>query len=138
MIAKIQSYALQGLEGVPVTVEADITKGLPSYDIVGLPDTAVKESKERVRSAVKNSALFFPNHKITVNLAPASVKKEGSAFDLPLAVSILTACGEIPEVGEDTVFIGELALNGDLRGISGVIPTVISARDKGYKKFILP
>ena len=138
MIAKIQSYALQGLEGVPVTVEADITKGLPSYDIVGLPDTAVKESKERVRSAVKNSALFFPNHKITVNLAPASVKKEGSAFDLPLAVSILTACGEIPEVGEDTVFIGELALNGDLRGISGVLPTVISARDKGYKKFILP
>jgi magnesium chelatase family protein len=138
MIAKIQSYALQGLEGVPVTVEADITKGLPSYDIVGLPDTAVKESKERVRSAVKNSALFFPNHKITVNLAPASVKKEGSAFDLPLAVSILTACGEISEVGEDTVFIGELALNGDLRGISGVLPTVISARDKGYKKFILP
>lgn len=138
MIAKIQSYALQGLEGVPVTVEADITKGLPSYDIVGLPDTAVKESKERVRSAVKNSALFFPNHKITVNLAPASVKKEGSAFDLPLAVSILTACGEIPEVGADTVFIGELALNGDLRGISGVLPTVISARDKGYKKFILP
>ena len=138
MIAKIQSYALQGLEGVPVTVEADITKGLPSYDIVGLPDTAVKESKERVRSAVKNSALFFPNHKITVNLAPASVKKEGSAFDLPLAVTILTACGEIPEVGEDTVFIGELALNGDLRGISGVLPTVISARDKGYKKFILP
>ncbi len=138
MIAKIQSYALHGLDGVSVTVEADVSKGLPSYDIVGLPDTAVKESKERVRSAVKNSALFFPNHKITVNLAPASLKKEGSAFDLPLAVSILTACGEIPEVGEDTVFIGELALNGDLRPVSGVLPIVISARDKGFKKFILP
>lgn len=138
MIARVQSYALQGLEGVPVTVEADITKGLPAYEIVGLPDTAVKESRERVRSALKNSALFFPSHKITVNLAPASVKKEGSSFDLPLAISILKACGEIPMEGEDIVFIGELALNGDLRSVSGILPTVISARDKGFTKFILP
>ena len=89
MIAKVQSYALIGLEGVAVTVEADVSKGIPSYEIVGLPDTAVKESKERVRSAVKNSALDFPAHKITVNLAPAYVNKAGSAVDLPLAVSII-------------------------------------------------
>ena len=87
MIAKVQSYALSGLEGVPVTVEADVSKGLPAYEMVGLPDAAVKESRERVRSAIKNSGLDFPLHKITVNLAPAYVKKEGSAFDLPVAIS---------------------------------------------------
>ena len=95
MIAKVQSYALSGLEGVCVTVEADISKGLPSYDMVGLPDAAVKESKERVRSAVKNSALEFPAHKITVNLAPAYVKKEGSVYDLPMAVAVLSATKQI-------------------------------------------
>ena len=91
MIAKVQSYALSGLEGVCVTVETDISKGLPSYEMVGLPDTAVKESKERVRSAIKNSGLDFPAHRVTVNFAPAYVKKEGSAFDLPIAVSLLLA-----------------------------------------------
>ena len=138
MIAKIQSYALSGLDGVAVTVEADINKGLPSYEIVGLPDTAVKESKERVRSAVKNSGLNFPAHKITVNLAPASVKKEGSAFDLPVAVSILKAYGELEAETDGYVFLGELALNGDLRPVTGVLPALISARDKGLTKFILP
>ena len=87
MIAKVQSYALSGLEGVAVTVETDISRGLPAYDMVGLPDVAVKESKERVKSAVRNSKLEFPAHRITVNFAPASVKKEGSAFDLPVAIS---------------------------------------------------
>ena len=138
MIAKVQSYALSGLDGVAVTVEADINKGLPSYEIVGLPDTAVKESKERVRSAVKNSGLSFPAHKITVNLAPASVKKEGSAFDLPVAVSILKAYGELEAETDGYAFLGELALNGDLRPVTGVLPALISARDKGLTKFILP
>ena len=138
MIAKVQSYALSGLDGVAVTVEADINKGLPSYEIVGLPDTAVKESKERVRSAVKNSGLSFPAHKITVNLAPASVKKEGSAFDLPVAVSVLKAYGEVEADTDGYVFLGELALNGDLRPVTGVLPALISARDKGLTKFILP
>ena len=138
MIAKVQSYALSGLEGVCVTVEADISKGLPSYEMVGLPDTAVKESKERVRSAIKNSGLEFPAHRITVNFAPAYVKKEGSAFDLPVAVSLLLAYGVLEaDVGE-YVFLGELALNGDLRPVSGVLPSIISARDKGFKKFIVP
>lgn len=138
MIAKVQSYALSGLDGVAVTVEADVSKGLPSYEIVGLPDAAVKESKERVRSAVKNSGLDFPAHKITVNLAPAYVKKEGSAFDLPLAVSILKAYGELAADTDGYTFLGELALNGDLRPVTGVLPSLISARDKGLTKFILP
>ncbi len=138
MLAKVQSYALSGLEGVCVTVETDISKGMPAYEMVGLPDTAVKESKERVRSAIKNSGLEFPSHKITVNFAPAYVKKEGSAFDLPVAVSLLLAYGELYAPVHEYVFLGELALNGDLRPVSGVLPSIISARDKGYRKFIVP
>ncbi len=138
MLAKVQSYALSGLEGVCVTVEADISKGMPSYEMVGLPDTAVKESKERVRSAIKNSGLEFPAHKITVNFAPAYVKKEGSSFDLPVAISLLLAYGVLYASVRDYVFLGELALNGDLRPVSGVLPSIISARDKGFKKFIVP
>ena len=138
MIAKVQSYALSGLEGVCVTVEADVSRGLPSYEMVGLPDAAVKESRERVRSAVKNSALEFPAHKITVNLAPAYVKKEGSAFDLPVAISLLLAEGSLQADADGIIFLGELALNGDLRPISGVLPSIISARDKGFTKFIVP
>ncbi len=138
MLAKVQSYALSGLEGVCVTVETDISKGLPSYDMVGLPDTAVKESKERVRSAIKNSALEFPAHKVTVNFAPAYVKKEGSSFDLPVAISLLLAYGEIEADVQEYIFLGELALNGDLRPVSGVLPSIISARDKGFWKFVVP
>ena len=138
MIAKVQSYALNGLEGVAVTVEADVSRGLPSYDMVGLPDTAVKESKERVRSAIKNSAIQFPIHKITINLAPAYVKKEGSSLDLPMAISILLASGELVAQTDKVIFLGELALNGDLRAVRGVLPIMISARDKGFTKFILP
>ncbi len=138
MIARVQSYALSGLEGVCVMVEADVSRGVPSYEMVGLPDAAVKESKERVRSAVKNSMLEFPMHKITVNLAPAYVKKEGTSFDLPVAISLLVGYGTLQaDVGE-IVFLGELALNGDLRPVSGVLPALISARDKGLKEFIIP
>ena len=138
MIARVQSYALTGLEGVPVTVETDISRGLPAFDMVGLPDTAVRESKERVRSAMKNSSLDFPAHRITVNFAPASVKKEGSVFDLPTAVSILYAYGELETKPDDTVFLGELALSGELRPITGLLPLLIAARDKGFKKFVVP
>ena len=107
MIARVQSYALLGLEGVSVTVEADVCKGMPSYEMVGLPDAAVKESKERVRSAIKNSGLDFPTHKITVNLAPAYVRKEGSAFDLPVAISLRAAYGELQASTENIVFLGK-------------------------------
>ena len=138
MIARVQSFALSGLEGVSVTVETDISKGLPAYDMVGLPDTAVKESKERVRSAIKNSGLEFPVHKITVNFAPAYVRKEGSSFDLPIAISLLKAYGVLEADVEGIVFLGELALNGDLRPVTGVLPCLISARDKGFTKFVVP
>ncbi len=139
MIAKIICYTLNGLEGVPVEVETDVNKGIPAYDMVGLPDTAVKESKERVRSAIKNSALLFPLHKITVNFAPADIKKEGASFDLAIAISLLKASEQL--VGADvsnTVFLGELALNGDLRPVSGMLPILISAKGHGYTKFVIP
>ena len=138
MFSRITSFALNGLEGVPVEVETDINKGMVSYDLVGLPDAAVKESKERVRSAIKNSALDFPINKVTINLAPADLKKEGSHFDLPLAISILKASGQILADTDGIVILGELALDGSLRPVSGILPILISARDKGFKKFIVP
>ena len=138
MFSRITSFALNGLEGVPVEVETDINKGMVSYDLVGLPDAAVKESKERVRSAIKNSALEFPINKVTINLAPADLKKEGSHFDLPLAISILKASGQILSDTDGIVILGELALDGSLRPVSGILPVLISARDKGFKKFIVP
>lgn len=138
MLSKVTCFALNGLEGVPVEVETDINKGMVSYDLVGLPDTAVKESKERVRSAIKNSALYFPVNKITINLAPADIKKEGSQYDLPLAVSILIAGGELTANVDGIVFLGELALDGSLRPVAGILPILISAKTKGFTKFIVP
>ena len=138
MLSKITSYALIGLEGVPVDVETDINKGMVSYELVGLPDTAVKESKERVYSAIRNSLLHFPVNKITVNLAPADIKKEGGQYDLPIAVSLLAASGQLNADTDGIVMLGELALDGSLRAVNGVLPALISAKDKGYKKFIVP
>lgn len=137
MLSKVTSFALSGLDGVPVEVETDINKGMVSYDLVGLPDTAVKESKERVRSAIKNSRFSFPVNKITINLAPADIKKEGSHYDLPLAISILIASGQL-SADTDFVFLGELALDGTLRPVTGLLPVMISARNRGFKKFIIP
>ena len=137
MLSKVYSFALNGLDGVPVEVETDINKGMVSYDLVGLPDAAVKESKERVRSAIKNSRFIFPVNKITVNLAPADIKKEGSHYDLPLAVSILVASDQIT-ANSEYVLLGELALDGSLRPVTGLLPILISARNKGFKKFIVP
>ncbi|MDE7084794.1 MAG: YifB family Mg chelatase-like AAA ATPase [Clostridia bacterium] len=138
MLSKITSYALVGLEGVPVDVETDINKGMVSYDLVGLPDTAVKESKERVYSAIRNSLLHFPVNKVTVNLAPADIKKEGGQYDLPIAVSLLCASGQLAAETEGFVMLGELALDGALRAVNGVLPVLISAKSKGYTKFIVP
>jgi len=139
MLSKVTSFALFGLAGVPISVETDINHGLPAFELVGLADAAVKESKERVRSAIKNSARKFPDRKITVNLAPADIKKEGAFLDLPIAIGLLKASEQL--VGAETdgiVFWGELALDGALRPVNGVLPLLISARDKGYTKFILP
>ena len=138
-IAKINSCALSGLNGYIVNVEIDISSGLPGFDIVGLPDTAVKESKERIRAALKNSGLTMPAKRITVNLAPADVKKEGAYFDLPIALGILVASEQLSfEKNEETVFMGELSLDGEIRNVNGVLPMVISAFQSGKKRVFLP
>ncbi len=139
MIAKAMSCALSGIDGVMVTIEADCGQGLPSIDIVGLPDTTVKEAKERVRSAVNNSDLVFPQRRMVVNLAPAYIKKEGSVFDLPITVAILASSGQIDaRFTEDYIFIGELAMDGSLRSVNGVLPMVLEAGRNGIKKAIVP
>ena len=139
MFSKVKSFALVGLEGIVIDVEVDINKGLPSYDIVGLPDVAVKESKERVRSAIKNSGFSFPAQKITVNLAPANVRKAGPVFDLPIALAILSSSLQLISTKlKDFVVIGELGLDGKVKAIQGVLPILISARNIGYTKFLIP
>jgi len=138
MLAKVTSCALIGLEGARVEVEVDISRGLPSLIIVGLPDTAIQESKERVRAAVKNSGLLWPNARLTVNLAPADLRKEGPAYDLPIAVGILVASEQAwPEVG-DSLFIGELSLDGSVRHTNGILPVASLAREWGLKKVYVP
>lgn len=139
MLAKVESLAVNGIDGYLVLIEVDLGGGFPGFDIVGLPDVAVKESRDRVRAAIKNSGLMFHEHRITVNMAPANIKKEGSSFDLPIAVGILAANGEINrEAITDTVFIGELALDGKIRPVNGVLSMAIAARDAGKKYLVLP
>lgn len=139
MLAKIKSSAVIGLDAIPIDVEVDVaSQGLPSFTIVGLPDKAVEESKERVRSAIKNSGAEFPAKRITVNLAPADIPKEGPSYDLPIALGILTASGQIEADFSDAIFLGELSLNGDLRRVAGVLPQAILARDKKLKSIFIP
>lgn len=138
MVSKINSIGLFGLDGYTVEIEADISNGLPSFDMVGLPDATVKESKERVKSSIRNSGFDFPVRKVTVNLAPADVRKEGSSFDLPVLLSILNASGQISFDFNDCIFIGELSLSGDIRAVNGVLPTIIFAKQKGFKKAFVP
>lgn len=139
MLSKIISSGIIGVDGYMVEVEVDISNGLPSIDLVGLPDSAVKESRERVRTAVKNSGYQFPVKRITVNLAPADTKKEGPSFDLPIAVGILQCCGIISQKETAGVmFTGELSLDGSIRSVNGVLPMVYSAFKSGIKKFVVP
>ncbi len=138
MIAKVNGFALIGLEGVAIEVEVDINNGLPAFDIVGLADTAVKESKERVRSAIKNSGRNMPIKHITVNLAPAGVKKEGASLDLSIAIGVLVSSGQLEADTKGTVFLGELSLDGSVRRVNGVLPTLICALSLGYTKFVIP
>lgn len=139
MLSKVLSYGLYGIEGYLVTCETDISIGLPNFEIVGLGDTAIKESKERVKLAIKNSGFDYPINRITVNLAPANTKKEGPLFDLSIAVGILSATNQVPiDSVDNKIFIGELSLDGGVRKVNGVLPILISARNNGYKKFIIP
>lgn len=139
MVAKVKSLSVVGIEAFIVDIEVDITKGLPQIAVVGLPDNTVKESKERIRSAIKNSQFKYPSQRITVNLAPADIKKEGSALDLPIAMGILAACGHINEENLSRyVFIGELSLNGSLRPVKGVLPIAMNMVKKGLDSIVLP
>lgn len=139
MLAKVNAAALVGLDSVPVEVEIDIASaGLPNFFIVGLPDEAVKEARERVRSAIKNSGADFPAKRITVNLAPADLPKEGPSYDLPIAIGMLAASGQIENLPKSSLFMGELALNGDVRHISGVLSHVLLAREKHIETVFLP
>lgn len=139
MIAEIESGAVVGIDGFSVNVEIDIARGLPSFTIVGLPNAAVRESRERVTAAIRNNGFTFPNKRITVNLAPADVRKEGAAFDLPIAVGILLASGQIDRtVPDETILLGELALDGRLKPVRGVLPVVCFARDREYRRVIVP
>lgn len=139
MLARIYSCAVIGLDGVIVEVEVDFGQGLPHMAIVGLPDAAVQESRERVYSAIKNAGLFYPRRPITVNLAPASVRKEGPVYDLPIALGVLVATDQLqPEQLEGALVIGELSLDGSVRHVRGVLPMAALARAQGFKRVFVP
>lgn len=141
MATKVLSETVMGLTGVVIEVEADIsTTSLPSFVIVGLPDAAVQESRERIRSAIKNSSYKFPAARIAVNLAPADIKKQGPSFDLPIALALLIEskqCTAQRSLSEFVLF-GELSLDGSVRGVNGVLPMVIAAKEQGVKKIVVP
>lgn len=139
MLSKILTASIQGIEAKPVFVETDISKGLPALNIVGLGDTTVKEARERIRLAIQNSGITYPNSRITVNLSPANVKKKGSHFDLAMAVGIMASSrllfdGEL----EKYCFIGELSLDGGINRVEGILPMVLAMRKQSVKKVIIP
>jgi magnesium chelatase family protein len=138
MLAKVNSCAVVGLEGALVEVEVDISPGLPAFTIVGLPDTPVQEARERVRAAIRNSGCDFPMKRITVNLAPADLRKEGPAYDLPMAVGILLSSGRVSADTSGAIFLGELSLDGNLRHTHGILPMVALAREKGIPTVFVP
>ena len=139
MLAIVKSMSLHGLDGYLIDVQVDVSSGLPHLEIVGLPDTSIKESKERVRTAIKNSEFEFPSRRIVVNLAPADTRKEGAFFDLPIAIGILNATENIVcENIEKYIFIGELSLDGKMNKVNGILPMCIEAKKLGINKIILP
>ena len=138
MICSVRTLGLTGIRGSGVTAECYISNGLPGFDIVGLPDAAVKEARERVRAAAKNSGLGFPVSRITVNLAPANLKKAGTHYDLPILLGILAACGSVRRPKSTSAFIGEVSLEGKLRPVSGVLPMALAAKREGIEAIFVP
>lgn len=139
MFAYVLSAAISGLEVCPIMVEADVSDGLPSFAMVGFPSAQVKEAQERVRTALKNNGFCLPPKRVTVNFAPADIKKEGSGFDLPVAAALLAAVGDLdPRLLEGVLMVGELSLNGDVHGVTGVLPRVIRAREAGCRFCVVP
>ena len=137
MFSKIYSFGVLGIDGYVVTVETHISGGMPAFEIVGLPDNAVKEAKERVRSAIKNNNLSYPTSRITVNLAPSDVKKTGAVYDLPVLLGILSAKGDIDKISEKYAFAAQLSLDGTLRGVPGILPMAIKAKEEGFTHFFV-
>ena len=138
MIGRVKSAAVVGVDAQLVEVEVDVSGGMPRMNVVGLPDTAVQESRERVRSAIRNSGLFFPYKRVTVNLAPADLKKEGPAYDLPMAIGILLSTEQLCGDFTNTLFLGELSLDGTVRHTHGTLPMVALARDLGLRQVVVP
>ncbi len=138
-VCRVRSLSLFGIDALPVEVEVDVGAGLPGFSIVGLPDAAVQEARERVRVAISNSGYKFPTKKVIVNLAPANLRKEGPAFDLPIALAVLAASGVIPEEGLEGVgVVGELSLDGGLRGVCGALSMAEGAKREGLEALVLP
>ncbi|MBQ3969212.1 MAG: YifB family Mg chelatase-like AAA ATPase [Clostridia bacterium] len=138
MVERCTGMGLAGIESFKVTVEADLSSGLPSFDIVGLPDAAVKESRDRVRSAMKNCGFEFPLGKITVNLAPADTRKVGPLYDLPISIVLLKLSGQLDAKIDDSVFIGEISLSGEVNSVNGILPMTIEAQKLGFKRIFVP
>ncbi len=139
MLATVQSSAMLGIDAYIVKVEVDVAGGLPAFSTVGLPDSAIKESRDRVTAAIKNSGFYFPQTRITANLAPADIRKAGSAFDLPIAIGVMAATNQVVPTGlENAIVLGELALDGSVRGIQGALPIAIAAKENGIQDLILP
>lgn len=138
MVSVINSMGLNGLESFAVTIESDVTSGMPCCDIVGLPDVSVKESRNRVKSAIINTGFKFPIARITINLAPGDVRKSGAFYDLPIFLSVLSAAGQLDNIPENSVFIGELSLDGELGKANGILPMTIQARQLGFKNIFVP
>ncbi len=139
MLAYVKSSAVLGINAYIVVVETDISTSIPSWAIVGLPDAAVQESRERVRSAIRNTGFEFPQRRITINLAPADIRKEGPSFDLPIALGILVGSGQVNgDLLSETLIVGELSLDGAVRAVSGVLPVALAARDEGVRRVLVP
>lgn len=138
MFAKAKSLGIFGMDSFSVVVEADLSKGLPRFDIVGLPDAAVKESRERVRASIKNCKFEFPVSRITVNIAPADIKKEGPIYDLPILIAVLKATNQISGSIEDYAFVGELSLDGEIRACTGILPMLLKAKEENIKAVFVP
>lgn len=138
MVANIHSCGIVGIQGQPVLCQCDLSGGLPQFDVVGLPDASVKEARDRVRAAVKNCGFEFPQRRITVNLAPGELKKEGPVYDLPILIGLLCASKQLPHPPQDACFIGELSLEGQLRSATGVLPMALAAKEAGMKTLFVP
>ena len=138
MICSVHTMSVNGIQGCSIAVECYITNGFPAFDIVGLPDAAVKEARERVRAAAKTSGMRFPTGRITVNLAPANMKKAGTHFDLPILIGIMSACGNVRRPKSTSAFLGELGLDGSIRPIPGVLPMAIAAKKAGFETVYVP